>query len=144
VPTTARDDPYHGTNFLVEIDGVVKAAFSEATGLVSETEVIEYRTGADLTTRKLPGRTSFANIVLHRGVTQDLELWNWRKSVVDGAVQRRNGVIVLLDDQRQPVLRYSFVNGWPCRWEGPDLDASANDIAIETLEIAHEGLDLQV
>jgi phage tail-like protein len=139
--STQRDDPYKGFNFRVEIDGVTVAAFSEVSGLESETAVIEYRTGAESNTvRKLPGLTKHANIVLRRGVTQDDELWNWRKTVVDGNVERRDGSIVLLDDDRADVLRWNFSQGWISKWTGPDLNAKANEVAIETIEIAHEGL----
>ena len=136
-----RDDPYKAFNFRVEIDGVALAAFSEVSGLESETEVIEYRTGSERNTvRKLPGLTRYANIVLRRGVTQDAELWNWRKTVEDGQVDRRNGSIVLLDDDRTEVLRWNFVGGWISKWVGPTFNAKGNEVAIETVEIAHEGL----
>jgi phage tail-like protein len=138
-----RDDPCKTFSFVVEIDGIERAAFSEVSGLESETAVIEYRVGIELNTvRKLPGLTKYANIVLRRGVTKDDELWNWRKAVVDGNVDRRNGSIVLLDDSRNQVVRWNFRDGWPCKWEGPALNAKANEVAIETLEIAHEGLEL--
>jgi phage tail-like protein len=136
-----RDDPYKAFNFLVQIDGVTRAGFSEVSGLDSETVVIEYRSGGENVVRKLPGLTKFGNIVLRRGVTQDDELWNWRQSVVDGNVDRRNGSVVLLDDQRTEVVRWNFRNGWPCKWEGPGLNAKTNEVAIETVEIAHEGLE---
>jgi phage tail-like protein len=137
-----RDDPYKTFNFRVEIDGVALAAFSEVSGLESETEVIEYRTGMERNiVRKLPGLTKHANIVLRRGVAQDAELWNWRKTVVDGQVDRRNGSIVLLDDDRSEVLRWNFVDGWISKWVGPTLNAKGNEVAIETIEIAHEGLE---
>ena len=137
-----RDDPYKAFNFRVEIDGVALAAFSEVSGLESETDVIEYRTGTESNSvRKLPGLTKHANIVLRRGVTQDPELWNWRKTVEDGQVDRRNGSIVLLDDDRTEVLRWNFVHGWISKWVGPTLNAKGNEVAIETIEIAHEGLE---
>ncbi|MBW3592583.1 MAG: phage tail protein [Actinobacteria bacterium] len=141
VPPT-RTDPLPGFNFRVEIDGFVVAAFTEVSGLASETQVVEYRTGDSLATRKLPGLTKHANIVLKRGITLDLSLWQWRKAIVQGNVDRRNGSIVLLDEARNDMLRFNFVDGWPCRWEGPNLHAGASDVAIETLEIAHEGLEL--
>jgi phage tail-like protein len=138
----ARDDPYKGFNFLVEIDGISIAAFCEVSGLTSETDVIEYRNGSDKTNtvRKLPGLTSYANIVLKRGVTQDTQLWQWRKAIEQGTPDRRSGSIVLLDDERNPVRRWHFTEGWPAKLEGPALNASANEVAIETIEIAHEGL----
>jgi phage tail-like protein len=137
-----RDDPYKAFNFLVEIDGIARAGFSEVSGLESETEVIEYRVGTESNTaRKLPGLTKYANIVLRRGVTQDAELWNWRKTVEEGKVDRRNGSIILLDDDRTEVVRWNFFNGWISKWQGPALNASGNEVAIETIEIAHEGLE---
>ena len=142
MPPAGRADPFTKLNFLVEIDGIASAAFAEVGGLESETAVIEYRTGADFTIRKLPGLTKYPNLVLKRGVTRDRDLWNWRQAVIDGNIQRRNGSVILLDEKRTPVIRWNFREGWPCKWSGPDLDASSNEVAIETLEIAHEGLEL--
>ena len=137
-----RDDPYKVFNFLVEIEGIARAGFSEASGLDSETTVIEYRLGGEpRTVRKLPGLTKYGNLILRRGVTKDAELWNWRKTVVDGKVVRRNGSGTLLDDDGTEVVRWNFFNGWICKWEGPALNAKANEVAIETIEIAHEGLE---
>jgi phage tail-like protein len=138
----SRHDPYKVFKFRVEIDGLTSAAFSEVSGLDSETVVIEYRTGSEPNSvRKLAGLTKYPNIVLKRGITQDVELWNWRKSVIDGNVERRNGSIVLLDDSGQEQVRWNFFNGWPCKLQGPHLNAHGNDVAIETLEISHEGLE---
>jgi phage tail-like protein len=137
-----RRDPYKVFRFRVEIDGLTAAAFSEVSGLESETTVIEYRAGTDPNlARKLPGLTKYPNIVLKRGVTQDAELWSWRKRVIDGNVDRRNGSIVLQDDSGQDQVRWNFHNGWPCKLQGPSLNAHGNDVAIETLEIAHEGIE---
>jgi phage tail-like protein len=139
----APHDPYENFNFRVEIDGVAVAAFSEVTGLAATTDVIEYRTG-DMKggTRKLPGRTKFENITLERGVTQDTTFWNWYRTVLDGRPDRKNGAIVLLDDAFEEVARWRFRNAWPCKYVGPALNAKGNCVAIETLELAHEGLDL--
>jgi phage tail-like protein len=137
-----RHDPYKVFKFRVEIDGLTSAAFSEVSGLDSETVVIEYRTGSEPNSvRKLPGLTKYPNIVLKRGITQDAELWNWRQRVVDGDVDRRNGSIILQDDSGQDQVRWNFRNGWPCKLQGPHLNAHGNDVAIETLEISHEGLE---
>ena len=144
-PAGSRQDAFAAFNFVVEIDGIAVAAFAEVSGLDSETEVIEYRTGAAKTssTLKLPGLTKYSNIVLKRGITRDLSLWQWRQSVVDGAPERRTGAIVLLAEDRTPVLRWTFHNGWPRKWAGPALNARSSEVAIETLEIAHEGLELE-
>jgi phage tail-like protein len=141
-PPPTRPDPYKVFKFRVEIDGLTAAAFSEVSGLESETTVVEYRTGAEPNTvRKLPGLTKYPNLVLKRGITQDAELWNWRKRVIDGNVDRHNGSIVLQDDSGQDQVRWNFRNGWPCKLQGPHLNAHGNDVAIETLEIAHEGIE---
>jgi phage tail-like protein len=142
MPAPARPDPFGAFNFIVEIDGIAAAAFAECTGLGSETQVIEYRTGDMAASAKLPGLTKYSNITLRRGITRDDALWRWRKTVVEGKPERRDGAVVLLDEARNPVLRLNFRNGWPCRWEGPVLNARGSAVAIESIEIAHEGLEL--
>lgn len=141
---SSRNDPYGRFNFLLEIDGETKAGFTEVSGLNTETSVIEYREGNERTSsvRKLPGLTKYSNIVLKRGITRDRSLWDWRKTVIDGATRRVDGAIILLDESRQEVVRWNFRAGWPSKWEGPVLDAKSSEVAIETLEIAHEGFDL--
>jgi len=143
MPKPKRNDPYSAMNFLVELEGISIGAFKECSGLTSEVTVIEYRNGSEAgSVRKLPGLRKYTNITLKRGITKDQQLWDWHKTAVDGSVQRKNGSIVLLDDSRQEVLRWNFREGWPSKYEGPSLNATANEIAIETLEIAHEGLEL--
>lgn len=143
MPTSKRNDPYGRFNFLLEIDGVATAGFTEVSGLSTETSVIEYREGSDRSpTRKLPGITKYSNITLKRGITKDRSLWQWRKTVMDGATQRKNGSVVLLDESRQEVARWNFHDAWPCKWEGSSLNATSSEVAIETLELAHEGFEL--
>lgn len=139
-----RNDPYGQFNFLIEIDGVIKGGFSEASGLTTDSNIVEYREGTDPhgTTLKLPGLTKYNNIVLKRGWTKDRSLWDWRKKVLDGKTKRASGAVVLLDEARQPALRWEFREGWPCKWEGPALNGKTSDVAIESMEIAHEGLQL--
>lgn len=145
MPDGKRNDPYGQFNFLIEIDGVVKGGFSEASGLTTDTNIIEYREGSEQhgTTRKLPGLIKYTNIVLKRGWTKDASLWNWRKKVIDGKTQRTSGTIVLLDESRATALKWNFREGWPSKWEGPAMNAKTSEVAIETLEIAHEGLELE-
>ena len=140
----ARNDPLMSHSFLVEIDGIASSFFKEATGFDSESAVVEYREGGDKLTssRKLPGRVTFSNVTLKRGLTTSLDLWNWRQTVVDGNVERRDVAITLLDDGGQPLLRLRLREAWPAKWELSELDASKNEIAIESLELAHEGLEL--
>ena len=91
------NEPYANFNFLVELDGITRASFHECTGFNSSVEVIEYSEGGSLSSMKLPGRVKYANVVLKRGMTDDMELYNWHLSVVQGQIQRKNGSILLLD-----------------------------------------------
>ncbi len=142
--TGDRNDPYSAFNFILEIDGVDAAGFSECSGLTTETDVIEYRNGdEDITVRKLPGLKKFTNITLKRGFTQSKDLWEWRKTVLDGKTERKGGAIVLLDEAREEALRWTFREGWLSKWEGPTFNAKNNEIAVESLEIAVEGLALE-
>ena len=139
-----RNDPYKSFNFIVEIDGLATAGFTECSGLSTETTVIEYREGSDKdVVRKLPGLNKFSNITLKRGLTANRDLWNWRKTIIEGTIDRRNVAIILLADDRTEVARFTLSQAWPCKWVGPALNAKGNDIAIEELELAHEGLDLE-
>jgi phage tail-like protein len=141
MPTGQRNDPYRSFRFRVEIDGLTRAGFREASGLDTTTDVIEYREGAEpATIRKLPGLTKFSNITLKRGVTDDDELMKWRQQVMDGNIVRKSGSIVVMDQDGKEKLRWNFQEGWPTKWTGPSFNATGNEVAIETLEIAHEGL----
>ncbi len=141
--SAARRDPYGAFNFLVQIDGIDVAGFSEASGLESTVDVIEYRNGSDTTVRKLPGLTKYTNLVLERGLTASRDLWNWHKAILDGQMDRRPVTISLLNEAREEVHRFTFRSAWPCRWSGPHFDAGRSAVAIETLEICHEGLGLE-
>lgn len=140
--TGQRIDPFRNFNFLVEIEGIAQAGFSECSGLGSHTEVIENREGGDNgTVRKLPGRTSFSDISLKWGTTTSRELWQWRQEIIDGNVVRKNGSIVIFDlANRTELARWNFLRAWPSKWDGPALSAKANDIAVDSLVLAHEGL----
>ena len=141
--SAARNDPFAAYNFIVEIDNIAKAAFSEVYGLVVEVEVVDYREGNEPSpaVRKLPGLTKYSNITLKRGYTPDLSLWKWMKSVLDGQAVRAGVAITLLNSQRQPAARWTVRQAWPCRYEGPTLNSTGNDVAVETLELCHEGLE---
>ena len=143
MPAAVRVDPYKNFNFKVEIAGVTSAGFYEVNGLESEVAVIEYREGGDFATRKLPGLAKFGNITLKRGVTDSLELYQWHKKILQGVMDRRDGVITLLDDAKKPVRRWKFSNAFPFKYEGPALNATSSDVAIETLVLCCEGLDLE-
>ena len=139
------NDPLSGFNFLLETGGLLRAGFSEVTGLNSETDVIDYREGTDdITLRKLSGLKKFGMVTLKRGVAASdaQDFIAWRKFVEDGNITRQDISIILLDEQRDEKVRYNLRNAWPSKWVGPDLKAGANEIAIEQIEICHEGISL--
>jgi phage tail-like protein len=135
-------DPYGSFRFSVEIDGIVRAAFKEVSGLEATVEVQDYREGGENTTvRKLPGLTKYANIQLKWGMADDLDLYDWHQDVIRGDFERKNGSIVLFNQKGDEVARWNFVRAWPTKWGGPALNAESSDIAIDTLELVHEGLE---
>jgi phage tail-like protein len=141
MPSAGRRDPFVGFNFIVEIDGVTRAGFTAVSGLTSTVDVISYREGAESRVRKLPGLVKYSPLMLKRGLTVDRSLWLWHRAVLNGDVQRRNVSVVLLDAARAPVARWNFLDAWPARWEGPELNAQSSDVLIESLEIVHEGME---
>ena len=143
MPAGDRTDPYRNFRYLVEIDGIAQAGFSEATIPDSTQEPIEYREGNESpTVRKLPGLTKYGNVSLKWGITDSLDLYDWRKLVEQGKMKdaRRNMAIILLNEEGSPTARWEFTDAWPSKYDAPDLNAKGTDIAIETLEIVHEGM----
>ena len=137
-----RVDPYRNFSFLVEIDGITQAGFSDCSGFGASTDPIEYREGGETkTVRKLPGLTKYTNITLKWGLTDSRELYNWYRDVVNGKIERKHGSIVLLDLEGNEKVRWNFYDAWPTKWDGPDFTAKGNDVAIETLELAHEKVE---
>ncbi|OLF10195.1 phage tail protein [Actinophytocola xinjiangensis] len=146
MPPVTRDDPYAAYNFLVIVtnvsdDGVaVSGSFTEASGLDVEIPVIEYRTGSeDITVRKLTGlRKAPSALTFKRGVTGHVGFWNWVVEALNGKVRRTSGSIVMLDENRQEVMRWNFDRAWPTKYTGPSFNATKNEIAMETLVLAVE------
>ncbi len=141
--TGTRNDPLASFNFIVTIENV-RAGFSEISGLSTETDVIEYREGSDpIHMRKLPGKFKVGNINCKRGYTANgVDLWTWRKSVMDGKPLRLSGTITLRNEAQQAALTWQFTGGWPSKWAGPAFNAKNNEVAIEELEICVETLAL--
>src|SRR6478736_2556841 len=142
--TGTRTDPYRSFNFRVEIDGVATASFRECTGLSGDGNSLEYREGTDIprTVRKLVCLQTFPNIKMKRGYTQNRELWNWYRNIVNGVPDRRNGSIILMDEQRNDVMRWDFENAWIKKIDGPGFNATASEVAVESIELVHEGVTL--
>lgn len=134
--------------FHFQVDwGGTKVGFSEVSGLDVETEVIEYRDGAmrEYSKLKMPGMQKFSNITLKRGVFQkDNEFFEWWNSVKLNTIERRDVVISLLNEEHDPVLTWKIKNAWPVKVQGTDLKSDGNEVAIETLELAHEGLSMEM
>jgi phage tail-like protein len=144
--TAERRDPYRSFNFQLEIDGVPLGAFSEVSGLTAEGDAVDYREGTDVqqNVRKLPGLRKYSNITLKRGYTQDKSLWRWYGNIVNGQPDRRDVTIVLMNEARQPVLRWHAESAWINKIEGPSFKAAGNEIAMESVELVHEGLTIEM
>ena len=140
-----RDNPYPNFNFAVDIGLGDAIGFSEVDLPAGEIEVIEYREGNEiaLRPRKLPGLTKYANVTLKRGVTGNVELFEWWRSGRDGQLLGRKVVITLLDEQGQPVQRWVLRDAWPVKLDYSTLNALGNEVLIETLELAHEGFETE-
>jgi phage tail-like protein len=149
-----RDDPLRAFNFYVSlidssstVSQVLSAinlapigGFTECSGLEATMQVEDYiEGGQNQYIHKFPTRITYANIVLKRGVTFSQELWNWHMDYFKGKGKRRDGVIVLRDEAGNPTRVWSFQRGLPMKWVGPTLNAMQSSVAIETLEIVHEG-----
>jgi phage tail-like protein len=139
-----RKDPYRSYHYRLELNNTAVAGFSEISGLTNDVDPIEYREGNDpLHVRKLSGLRKYANIMLKRGYTDNRDLLTWYAAAQNGAIERRNGAIILMNEDREDVLRWEFKEGWPCKYEGPSFNATGNEVAIESLEICHEQLTLE-
>lgn len=143
--TGKRKDPFRGFNFQVQISNTSVAGFRECSGLSFTTDPVEYREGTDKTLhpRKLTGLRKFANISLKRGVTDNQELWKWYKNVLNGKTDRRNGSIVLRNEEHQSVMRWKFENAFITKYETSNFNATGNDVTIETIELAVERVEIE-
>ena len=144
--SSGRKDPYGQYNFLVDIDNVIVAGFTECSGLDAEIQKIDYREGADQqqNVRKLRGMVNFTDIMLKRGYANNLELYKWYLEIVRGNMNRRTCAITLCNEARDEVLRWNISEAWISTWKGPVLNATANEIAIEEIALCHEGLELDI
>jgi len=142
-----RLDPFAGFNFRMEIDGIEVAGFKEITGGEVKTAVIDYAEGDDVnyTVRKIPGRTNYTNITFKKGIVEGIDLWEWCNSIVDWEreIERKDITIQLLDNSGEPQKTYNLFSCWPCRYKGPDLNATDDVLAIEEVEFAFEKLEIE-
>jgi phage tail-like protein len=143
--SAAVQTPVSNFIFKLKLDGVDSAGFfTEASGLSSENQVIEH-TSSDGQGKPLPqrfaGQVKWGNIVLKRGVDAKMELWKWRKDILDGKIEasRKDCTISVLDQTGAEVVTYAFIRAWPCKYSSPGLNANGNEILVEELELSHEG-----
>ena len=129
--TLLQNDCFH-----LEIDGTSTGGFLRCRGLEAVVDVFEYMEGGANECRRFAGDRVYSNIVLERGLVRDRELYDWFLSG-----ERRDGSVVLLTRDGHEQMRWNFVRAWPWRWRGPVLDAAAADVAVESIEIVHEGLE---
>lgn len=138
--------PLPVTHFMVDWGGS-RIGFTEVSGLSAELEVVEYREGSspENIVLKMPGLKKFSNITLKRGVIKgDNDFFQWFNTAALNQVEKRNIVISLLDEAHQPVRVWRVQNAWPVKIESSDLKADGNEVAVESLELAHEGFTIEM
>ncbi|MBO4913900.1 MAG: phage tail protein [Oscillospiraceae bacterium] len=141
--------PYRVFRYKVEIDGITRASFSEVSGMSASIEPVEYREGDDLrnTPRKLVGLTKFGNVTLRWGVTDDSDFLEWLNSVAPTnqapptGITRKTVTITLIDDSGNDGAQWQLINAWPAGYTAPDLNGLGGEVAIQSLELCHEGLE---
>jgi phage tail-like protein len=140
--TGSRNDPYFAFRFEVQFDDIAVGGFSECSGLQLETEVFDYDEGGLNThVRKFVTRTKQTNLTLKRGIV-DRVMWDWYYDLTRGDIRFRNGSVVVRDPSGDNVvMEWQFRDAFPSKWLGPELNATQNSVAIETLEICHQGLE---
>ncbi|MEK3836608.1 MULTISPECIES: phage tail protein [unclassified Paenibacillus] len=141
--TGKRLDPYRNYRFRIVIDGIQTAAFADATIPDTSTEAVDYREGIDAPhARKLSGLTKFGNITLKKGLTDSLELYNWRKSIEDkGALKNRKSLsIILVDEEGNDKAQWDILEAWPIKYDVSALSAKGNEVSVESMELVHEGV----
>lgn len=139
-------DPYGGHYFALEINNQQIAHFLECSGLKTTATVFEIEEGGlNGLTHKRPGQSKWENIVLRYATSISVDLMTWRDQFLRDQFSSRpqnTGAIVLYDTNHNVVRRYNFKNAWPVSWEGPSLNAGSSELAVETIEIAHEGIEV--
>jgi phage tail-like protein len=142
-----REDPLVAFKFGLEIEGKLGGYFATVSGIGSESEVIDQKIvnpeSGETIMRKLPGRLTWTDITLRRGVTSNIDVWDWRQSVVEGKVEdaRTNCSVVAYNQANEEIARWNFENAWPSKVTGPEMDASGQDYMVEEMTIVHEGME---
>jgi phage tail-like protein len=138
-----REYPLVGFLFALDVQGVIKGYFTECSGIGSESEIAEQKVVTEKGVQvvlKVPGRLKWGDITLKRGITSSMDLWDWRKMVEDGNVKgsRKNGSIIMFDQELKAKAKWDFKNAWPSKISGPSPKSDGNDISLEEITIVHE------
>jgi phage tail-like protein len=141
----ANRDPLAVFHYGIEVQGEVTGYFTECSGIGSENELIEHKVVDDKgreSIHKIPGRLKWQDITLKRGITNNMDIWDWRDMIVNGQVEdaRRNGSIIMYNQALDEVARWNFERAWPLKVSGPSMKSDSNEFGIEELVITHEGL----
>ena len=139
-------DPFRAYNFKLLINNVTEGHFTEVEGLGIRVETIAYReAGNNSVVRAIPGRVTYLPVTLRFGLTSSTELWEWLMTAVEGKVSRRNVSIVMLDSSGSAeTMRWNLVNASPQEWYGSPLNALSRELAVETLVLAHDGIQREI
>jgi phage tail-like protein len=145
VKSGRESDPLIGFNFRLEIEGKLAGYFTEASGVGSEHEIVEHKVVDDSgheIVQKIPGRLKWENVTLKRGITDAMDIWDWRKLVEDGKMgdARTNCSIIMMDRNYEDVARWDFVNAWPSKVSGPSVKSDSNEFGVEEVTLVHEGM----
>ena len=136
-----RIDPYKNFRFRVEIEGLQQAGFREVSGFDASLDVIEYReVDQEITKRKIPGLAKYSNITLKWGVTDSVELYTWLEECIDGTITRKTVTIIALNETGDDVATWTVSEAWPVKYTAASFNATNSEVAIDSIEIAHEGM----
>ena len=134
--------PYRNFRFRLEIDGLDAGSFSEVSGFDATMDVVEYRAGDDpaITPTKLPGLIKYGNITLKWGAAETMVLYDWLIDITEGTIEKKTVTLTALDEEGSPAASWRCINDWPVKYTAPDFNGTSSEVAIETIELAHEGL----
>ena len=141
-----ESDPLVSFTYRLEIEGKLTASFfTECSGLGSEHEIIEHKAVDDQgreVVQKIPGRLKWSDVTLKRGITDSMDVWEWRETVENGEMgeARTNCSVVMMDRNYEDVARWDIENAWPSKVSGPELKADSNEFGVEEIVLIHEGL----
>ncbi len=134
--------PYRNFRFRLEVDGLDAGSFSEVSGFDATFDVVEYRAGDDpvITPTKLPGLIKYGNITLKWGSSENMVLYDWLIDITEGTIEKKTVTLTALDEEGNSAASWRCINAWPVKYTAPDFNGTSSEVAVETIELAHEGL----